>query len=525
MDDKRQLLTFLNIAKRKLFIEHFSRYIHVGFLIAGIVAVMIIFSARIFVILHVMEKLLWISGVIFLATIIISLLKKPTNQLAANLFDEYVKEDRIKSALTFLEDDSAICHLQRRDALAHMKRQIPEIEARKVTIFQWKRGFIILILLAITTISLLVPNDVMKTAQQQEVDEKIAEETKEDIEKLMTEKEKVKEQLKELKEETKNLKKSEELLAKLLAKEASLEEKKQIAKNDEQKLQNLSQAMSDFEELSKALNQADSEKMRKALEELMEKLPTLSEQQLKQLENMVSEVTGKKIYSMTELTDEQLEELLASLETQLDKLIASANSLNQIASLQNQVQQLATSLNQNMVNAGISNSNQIAFASQNPTNQNQGQSGQNQNPNSQGQNGNQNGQGQGQGNGAGNGAGQGTGNGSGQGQGTGAGIGTGSGAGSGTGAGLGQGSRELTIPEKISGNENIETDSGKLGEGSSKQQIAPEAPVLKGTVRPYEEVYGKYEQNYRESVEKMDLPAYLEDVVKDYFSELDPGGE
>jgi len=38
-------------------------------------------------------------------------------------------------------------------------------------------------------------------------------------------------------------------------------------------------------------------------------------------------------------------------------------------------------------------------------------------------------------------------------------------------------------------------------------------------------VYGQYEQSYRESVERMDLPGYLEDVVKDYFSELNPGGE
>lgn len=97
--------------------------------------------------------------------------------------------------------------------------------------------------------------------------------------------------------------------------------------------------------------------------------------------------------------------------------------------------------------------------------------------------------------------------------------------GSGSGAGFGQGSRELTIPEKIDGEESAENDFGQLGEGNGEQQLASKAPVLKGTLRSYEEVYGNYERTYRESVERMDLPAYLEDAVKEYFSDLNPEGE
>jgi superfamily II helicase len=48
--------------------------------------------------------------------------------------------------------------------------------------------------------------------------------------------------------------------------------------------------------------------------------------------------------------------------------------------------------------------------------------------------------------------------------------------------------------------------------------------VLKGEVRNYDEVYSSYEKSYRESLDRMNLPSKLEDIVKQYFSEMDPKG-
>lgn len=96
----------------------------------------------------------------------------------------------------------------------------------------------------------------------------------------------------------------------------------------------------------------------------------------------------------------------------------------------------------------------------------------------------------------------------------------------GGGAGLGQGSRELlTIPERFQGDTNVETDAGTIGEGQTGQQSEGTGPVLKGNIRPYSEVFESYEQAYRQSTERLDLPADLGDIVKNYFSTIDPNEE
>ncbi|HWJ76600.1 MAG TPA: hypothetical protein VNR61_00800, partial [Niallia sp.] len=124
----------------------------------------------------------------------------------------------------------------------------------------------------------------------------------------------------------------------------------------------------------------------------------------------------------------------------------------------------------------------------------------------------------------GNGSGQGNGNGSGQGNGTGSGKGNGQGNGSGgSGAGLGSGSRELlTIPEKVNGKQNQEVDTGKLGEGKQGELQEGEGPVLKGSITPYEQVFSKYEKAYRESTARYNLPKDLENIVKNYFTDIKP---
>lgn len=519
MNEKKQFYTLLKIPRRKLLIEHVSNYSHWGLLVTGLMTIFITLWARIFIVLHLPVKIMVGVCIVLVITFMIGYVKKPTIDKATDLYDEYVKEDRVKTALTYLHDDSVMSRLQRRDTLSEMKKQVPMIETRRVKLFHRKRALGILVLLSITTGLILLPNDVMKSAQIQEVDEKIAKETKREIEKLAIEKN---EQLEDLKEKSKKMTGSEELLETLLEKEARLEKNKLIAQKDKQQVKELAKDVKQLNDLSAALDQADSEKLKQALEQLKEKLPSLSEQQQNELKNLVSQVNGKEVNSFSELSEEQLEEMLASLENQLEKLINNAQSINQVVQAQNQVQQLATSLHQNMSNAGLSNSNQLSFASKKQSTPNQGkgngqqnqnsqpQSGQNQSPNGQGQNGN--GPGTGQGNGS-------------NGNGSGSGSGSGSGNGPGSGAGFGQGSRELTIPEKIDGNETIENDFGQTGDGNGVQQNAPEAPVLKGTIRPYEEVYGQYEQSYRESLDRMDLPTHLEDVVKDYFSELNPEGE
>lgn len=509
MTELKQFLSLLNISKRKLLIEHYCYYSFLGVLFAGGVSFMFALFARFFVVTHLTEKMAIACVTIFLVTLIIAFIKKPKQEHAADLFDTYVAEDRVKTALSFLHDESMVGMLQRRDALTYMKKALPQLEARRVKLFRWKMLFVIFFLFTLTTISVLVPNDVMKSADMQEIDEQIVKKAKKEIKKA-TEKDP---QLKELEKQIMDMKQSKEILAELLEKEKRLEIQKQTALKEEKQLEELAKAM---EELKNAQQKSNSKELTEAVKKSNEVFASLSKEQQRKVENMISQTTGKKGAQPSKLSSEQLNELLASLEGELN-----TTSIDQISKQQQNIRQLATSLNQNMANAGLSTSNQLAFASSG-TNQPSGNSGKSQtNPSQNGQR--QSNNGTGNGNGQGNGVGNGQGSGNGTGSGTNGGQGSGSGMGS--GAGFGQGSRELTIPEKITGQETIENDFGQTGEGTSIQQSDANAPVLNGTVRPYEEVYGNYEEAYRESVNRMDLPQYLEDVVKDYFTDLNPEGE
>lgn len=153
---------------------------------------------------------------------------------------------------------------------------------------------------------------------------------------------------------------------------------------------------------------------------------------------------------------------------------------------------------------------------QNPQNNNQNQPGNSPN----------NGSGSGSGTGSGSGSISGSGSGAGSGSGSGSGTGSGSGSGLGGGAGLGQGSRDLlTIPSGMEGETNIENDNGSLGKGTQGQQFEGNGPVIKGSIRRYSEVFGNYESSYRQSTDRYKLPADLEEIVKNYFTSIDPDKE
>src|SRR5690606_21291187 len=93
----------------------------------------------------------------------------------------------------------------------------------------------------------------------------------------------------------------------------------------------------------------------------------------------------------------------------------------------------------------------------------------------------------------------------------------------GNGAGLGSGNRIfLTIPERIDGKVNLENDFGKIGEGKEGEYFESDGPVEKGKLRSYDEVFEAYERAYRNSLNRVNLPKDLENIIKNYFSNLKP---
>lgn len=464
----------------------------------------------------------------FLVFIILIVIKRPTNKQAAILFDEFVQEDRVQTALNYIHDSSIMSQLQRREALTKMKQALSKLQAKRIKLL-YVRPITIFGLLLIFTVTLyFLPSNTMKLALDKEKDQEIVEESKEKIEELAKEDES--EKIKELEDQAKKITKSKDLLEHLLKEEANLAQEVQKAKQNDNKLKELAKAVNGLKELSEALNEKDSQKLSSALDNLLDReMASLSVEEKTALKNLLAQLGEQNNPDLSELTEEKLSEMLAVLEEELTNLIESSNGLNELLAIQQQVQNLAQALQQTMLHNGLANSNQLAFDNSSNSNQssNSTSSEQNGSSNRESQGGSQadgNNNGQGNGNGEGNGSGSGAGNGSSSGDGTGTGTSNGTASG-GSGAGFGQGSRELTIPERLEGDESIEDDFAELGEGGSEYQITPEGVVIKGNVRSYEEVYGEYANTYRSSVDRLDLPSYLENVVKDYFSDLNPEGE
>ena len=79
----------------------------------------------------------------------------------------------------------------------------------------------------------------------------------------------------------------------------------------------------------------------------------------------------------------------------------------------------------------------------------------------------------------------------------------------------------LSVPSRIGGSSESTVDKGSLGDGSSAEETESQAPVTKGSVRPYSEVVGSYKDSYLKSSERMELPPDLQRIVQDYFSSIE----
>ncbi len=114
--------------------------------------------------------------------------------------------------------------------------------------------------------------------------------------------------------------------------------------------------------------------------------------------------------------------------------------------------------------------------------------------------------------------------------GSGAGTGTGAGAGASAGAGAGGlqggtgiGSRNLvTTPRTMEGSGNIQTDTGPSATGSGEIEKGGQSPMMDGTTRPYEEVYSQYANEAKSAVDRHELPQNMQNLVRDYFIEIQP---
>lgn len=506
MNEKKQLFSLLKDVERQLWYVHIISFIQFYLLGIGIFSFLLFLFARWIVIPYPERYLIGGCLCIFVVGCIFFIKFRPRKKQAANIYDEFIAEDRVKTALSFIAEDGEIYQLQRKDAIRLMKEKRNIILKRKKKWIHPQMILCVVVCLGGMILSIVFPNEKMELADKKEKETELVKKTEKKIDQLKKkEKNKtVKKELEKMKQEVKKENKAEEALKKL-AKELNQLELKQIkAKEQQQQLNQLRNELNgaNLKQLANAIDKKEMKKITEQLEKLKNNWDQLTEQQKQAL---------AKLTNQNELTIEQL----AQLEKQLKMAIQLAAQLNDANLSQETIKNIALSLQQDMMKNGILSNEQIALSSNDPLNQMDSD-----NLVNEDNNGSSDGQSQGQGQGQGQGRGQGQGQGNGQGQG---GVGTGQGNGTGLGAGKGQGSRDfLTIPENISGKKNIENDFGRLGQGNSKEQFSGNSPILKGSVRSYEEVFREYEKSFRNSTERVQLPKELESIVKQYFSELDP---
>lgn len=445
---------------------------------------------------------------------------RPGWKEAAMVFNRYIPDDRVITALSFIDSDGILEKLQLKEALTCMKREQHRVLSRKQSFFLPKWLFLAVLLVTAAALIASLPNDNLKMAAKKETEIKVLKKVKKELAEK-TAQEKTGEKKKALEQAQKIITQNSDPLKALeqLAKQKKELELKALKEQEKQeKLEAWKQELknNDLAKMATAIQEKDIEKIRQELEQLNKNYNSLTEGQ------------KQAIAKMSGIDKKLSEQELAELAKKISEGFNAETVQKQLVAAQNAITTAEKSLQGELAAKGLP-PNQPASnqaSGKNPS----GPSGKNGQPQTgasgQGQGQQGTGNGQQHGNGSETGSGSGNGNGSGTGSGSGSGSGQGSGTGTGSGAGLGPGSRQLlTIPEKQSGKTNLETDTGTLSGGSPAEQYQGNGPILPGQLRPYQDVYSSYLDAYRKSQDRVKLPADLEEIVKNYFLSLDPNRE
>ncbi|WP_208588819.1 hypothetical protein [Gracilibacillus suaedae] len=530
MDQHDQFFRLLKEVKRKLWIQALIHSLYLALTTCAGITLLWILASRFFVIPFLENKIVITIGIVIVALFLYLVWKRPTNLDAVRKLDQQDLDDRVMTTYHFMDETSAIAKLQRKDTLNKMKEVLPAIKQKKIDWFQWKKLAVTGCLLLLSYLGMTYPNEVMETAKDKEKEIEIVEENKENIEQFTeTHREAVgkeaEKELDELLEEVDQAKQAEEINKELLKAEEQLNELKEEAETSQNQLNQLSEQLRQegLNNLAQATSNRNVDQMEKQMAELQEQLDDFSEEELQALQEKlqsIADAMGKDSEALAEgtLSKEQLEEFISNLEGDLKELVDSAGNEAMLAEAQQNLQQLASNMNKQMTTAGITTPGSLSFSSGSSSSGNSseasGQSAENdQQEGSRSQSGSESG------------SNSGSGSGSRSGNGSGSGTGSGSGSGAGNGAGLGDGNRQLSVPQNLDGEQNQEIDNGELSSGPSEQQIAPSAPILPGEVRSYEEVYQHYENTYRQALDRNDYPDHLQEIIKEYFSDIKPAEE
>lgn len=472
MDGQRRLWKAVASARRALTYEQLYIAIQKGLLYAVLSITLVYTISRFFVLPYYSGIAIITGGIAFVTPLLLALMTRPKQRDALLCLDQFYPHNELVTVLTTKEQHPLLATLRTQaesqidQVLGAFRKRPKQLLQKKVLAYALGTGVLFLLLL-------VFPAATQQEAKNIEADRAITKaikkETKQQLEKPVPEQ--AKKQLAELQKALEEAKTSEAALKELV------KTQKELAK--------LSQDL-----LAQSLDQQSTAKG----------------------ELTALQAVNKTLAESASNAQSQMSALGKPIDLSTQKVIASMNQQTNGTSNQqssNASASPSTTAGQTG-NATSSQSNGTASSSTSSTSSNANQ-------NSQSQSGQgQSGQGQGQGKGQGQSQGQG-----GQGSGQGNGSGQGSGGKGGLFGGSGSGGRDLiAVPQRI-GEANEQTvDSGVQNEGEGIKEKGT-VSATKGEVRPYADVLGTYEESYRQSTERLQLPNDLQQMVQQYFTEIE----
>ncbi|WP_226674422.1 hypothetical protein [Rossellomorea aquimaris] len=496
--DSNQFFQLLKQIRKKLLINECWISLQLLLVYAGAFALFVITLASIIAIPY-WDRILW-SGItlIFIAGGMVTFNRRPTLKDSALFYDRFIEDNRVTAAYSSLQSGHPLSPLVTRDALERMRRALPEIKGyrRKIMRPKWLMTTLSLVLL-----SLLIYTQRDATFQQAN----------------------------QMEREREIIAQSDKRITEQAKKKGNAAIKERLLKENEE-LKDKKKATERYKEINKVVKELElkKKKVEKQNAKLLEVKHELDRLNLPTIKKAIEDADGKLMKSLNKLSEQQKDELMNALKDQgIDSPEELADLLNetrrsegvsQLAKLQEEMQKEAELLQKAIGESGTTTD--PGTVAQKPSSHQKGSSSSSQPNTASTTNQKPSSANGGQGSGTQNSTGR-SGNGSGAGGGNGSGKGA---AGNGNGAGSGQGSREmLSVPEKISGKNSVELDSGELGKGERGDQFETDGPVQKGSLRPYEEVYQEYYSLYRNGASRATIPKDLEHIIESYFSEIDPG--
>lgn len=565
-----ELTRLLQPIKRRLNRKRLVKYT-LFYLWLGLAASLVMLTlARLVPIHYYRELALAILGLALLFALATVYVRRADEGEASAYADSQGLQEQVSTAWEFRQADSPLVRLQREAALYSLREHLAEIKA-SITLWPYSRQKTMWLgsLALAWWLLFLLPNPLDDTIRLQLEERKAIASMEKELEKEIKEIEQNKELDKLEQEKLANLleKMKDRLREKDTDKLRTLEEGKlELAKWQQEQekklaaLEELKRGLAEEKALAQVVNSLDlrdQETLREAMEKLSQLVASLTKEEQEELAQLMEAIARKLEADSRELAEEELTAIAEKLK-QAAELLRQGELPGSFAELKQALVRAQEQLTQGaQVNQHLSRAlsllqqGQLSLAQASPSLSGgavglgqAGSSGQTSGVTSGntaakegsaaiGSASSTSGQGQGAATEAGEmgqrGSGQkgSSGNnapGTGHGQGSSAGSGRG-GAGAGSGVGQAPGSRELvTVPlQRWAGNsQSSDSVGGPLGEGPSETRWSDAGQVLPGMVRPYEEVFREYEQMARESLERKEIPKDYEELVKQYFSELEP---